>query len=208
MVGVLDSLDHVTPSAFQVEGDAIVLLGDNTAELGASEYLLRLHGLAIGAPPACDPAAERRLIDALLEAIGHGLVRSAHDCSDGGLAVALAECAMMHRDRTTGFQVDLTDWADLPLRALLFGEAQGRVVVSTATPDALLEVAARIGVPARVIGRVTSAAEGVEFVIGAVSARSAIDPLAKAFHDTIPGIMDGGAPAEHAVATSHAPTTD
>ncbi len=208
MVGVLDSLDHVTPSAFQVEGDAIVLLGDNTAELGASEYLLRLHGLAIGAPPACDPAAERRLIDALLEAIGHGLVRSAHDCSDGGLAVALAESAMMHRDRTMGFQVDLTDWADLPLRALLFGEAQGRVVISTPTPDALLEVAARIGVPARVIGRVTSAAEGVEFVIGAVSARSAIEPLAKAFHDTIPGIMDGGAPAEHAVATSHAPTTD
>jgi phosphoribosylformylglycinamidine synthase len=208
MVGVLDSLDHVTPSAFQVEGDAIVLLGGNTAELGASEYLLRLHGLAIGAPPACDPAAERRLIDALLEAIGSGLVRSAHDCSDGGLAVALAECAMMHRDRATGFAVDLTDWADLPLRALLFGEAQGRIVVSTPTPDALLEVAARAGVPARVIGRVTSESEGIEFVIGAVSARSAVAPLAKAFHDTIPGIMDGSAPAEHAVATSHAPTTD
>ncbi len=208
MVGVLDTLDHVTPSAFQVEGDAIVLLGENTAELGASEYLLRVHGLAIGAPPACDPAAERRLVDALLDAIGGGLVRSAHDCSDGGLSVALAECAMMDRDRQTGFQVDLTDWADLPLRALLFGEAQGRIVVSTPSPEALLEVAGRFGVPARVIGRVTAAADGVEFVIGAVSARSAIEPLARSFHDTIPGIMDGGAPAEHAVASSHAPTTD
>jgi phosphoribosylformylglycinamidine synthase len=208
MVGVLDSLDHVTPSAFQVAGDTIVLLGENTAELGASEYLLRVHGEALGAPPACDPAAERRLIDALLEAIATGHVRSAHDCSDGGLAVALAEKAMLRRERPLGFTVDLTDWADLPVRALLFGEAQGRVVVSTPAPAAVLEVATRHGVPARVIGRVTRAEDGVEFVVGAVSARSAIDPLARAFHDTIPGIMDGGSPAEHAVAAGHAPLTD
>jgi len=198
MVGVLETLDHVTPSAFRAEGDAIVLLGENTNELGASEYLLRLHGLTIGAPPACDPAAERRLIDALLESIAAGHIRSAHDCSDGGLAVALAECAMMRRDEPFGFQVDLTDWADLSVRAVLFGEAQGRIVTSTPTPDALLAVAARHGVPARVIGRVLRAEDGIEFVIGAVSARSAIDPLARAFHDTIPAIMDGGTAADPA----------
>jgi phosphoribosylformylglycinamidine synthase len=123
------------------------------------------------------------------------VAQRAHDCSDGGLAVALAEKSMMRREQPFGFQVDLTDWADLPVRALLFGEAQGRVVCSTAQPDALLATAARHGVPARVIGRVTPAAEGLEVVIGAVSARSAIEPLARAFHDTIPGIMDGGAAA-------------
>jgi phosphoribosylformylglycinamidine synthase subunit PurL len=207
MVGVLETLDHVTPSAFREAGDTIVLLGENTDELGASEYLLRIHDLAIGAPPACDPAVERRLIDALLESIAAGHVRSAHDCSDGGLAVALAECAMMRRDEPLGFQVDLTDWADLPVRALLFGEAQGRIVTSTSSPDALLAVAARHGVPARVIGRVVRAEDGIEFVIGAVSARSAIDPLARAFHDAIPGIMDGGTPADPAAA-AHASLSD
>ena len=208
MVGVLDSLDHVTPTAFQRAGDHIVLLGDNTAELGASEYLQRIHGLTIGAPPACDPAVERRLIDALLDAIASGLVRSAHDCSDGGLAVALAEKSVVRREQPFGFAVDLTAWADLPLRALLFGEAQGRVVTTTTNPDALIALMQRHGVPAQVIGEVTDASSGVEFVIGAVSARSPLEPLARAFHDTIPGIMDGGTPAELAVATSHAPTTD
>jgi phosphoribosylformylglycinamidine synthase II len=207
MVGVLETLDHVTPSAFRSAGDAIVLLGDNTDELGASEYLLRIHELAIGAPPACDPAAERRLIEALLEAIAAGHVRSAHDCSDGGLAVALAECAMMRRDEPLGFQVDLTDWADLPVRALLFGEAQGRIVTSTSSPDALVAVAAKHGVPARIIGRVAHAEDGIEFVIGAVSARSGIDPLSRAFHDAIPGIMDGGTPADPAAA-AHASLSD
>lgn len=202
MVGVLDTLDHVTPSAFRAAGDTIVLLGDNTDELGASEYLLRVHELTIGAPPACDPAAERRLIDALLEAIAAGHVRSAHDCSDGGLAVALAECSMMRRDEPLGFQVDLTDWADLPVRALLFGEAQGRIVTTTTSPDALLAMASTHGVPARVIGRVLRADEGIEFVMGAVSARSAIDPLARAFHDTIPAIMDGGTAADPAATVS------
>ena len=207
MVGVLDSLDHVTPSAFQTPGDSIVLLGDNTDEIGASEYLQHVHGLAIGAPPASDPAMERRLIDALLDAIRAGHVRSAHDCSDGGLAVALAECAMLRRDQPLGFAVDLTSWADLPLRALLFGEAQARVVVSTPDPHAVLAVAQAHGVPATVIGRVTPADDGIDFLIGAISAHSAIAPLARAFHDTIPGIMDGDPAAAAAAESSATPTT-
>ncbi len=206
MVGVLDSLDHATPSAFQHAGDSIVLFGENTAELGASEYLQRVHGLAIGAPPACDPAVEGRLIDALLDAIRAGHVKSAHDCSDGGLAVALAECAMMRREHALGFSVDLTPWSDLPLRALLFGEAQARVVISTSSPEAVLAAARTHGVPAQVLGRVTDASEGVDFLIGAVSAHSAIAPLARAFHDTIPGIMNGDAAAT-ADGASTTPTT-
>jgi phosphoribosylformylglycinamidine synthase subunit PurL len=208
MVGVLDSLAHVTPSAFQEAGDTIVLLGNNTDELGGSEYLQHLHGVAIGAPPACDPAAERRLIDALLASIAAGSVRSAHDCSDGGLAVALAECAILDRSRPLGFAVDLTTWADLSLRALLFGEAQGRIVVSTATPDAVLSVAAAHGVTAQVIGRVTPAAEGIEILVGDVTARSAVAPLADIFHDTIPGIMAGDLTAAAAASSSPTPTTD
>ncbi|WP_396201413.1 phosphoribosylformylglycinamidine synthase subunit PurL [Gemmatimonas sp.] len=208
MVGLIESLSHVTPSGFQTAGDDIVLLGDCTDELGASEYLLEIHGLTIGVPPVCEPKRERVLIDALLESIRGGLVRSAHDCSDGGLAVALSECAMADRDRVFGFDVDLSAWATLPHRALLFGEAHGRVVVSTANSAAVLQIAQRHGVPARVIGTVTTADGGAHFTISDDTFSAPMGWLAKAFHEAIPLAMDGETPAEHAVTSSHAPTND
>jgi phosphoribosylformylglycinamidine synthase len=205
MVGLIESLEHVTRSSFRAAGDAIVLLGEPTAELGASEYLLAIHGLAIGEPPVCDPVAERRLIDALLEAIRARAVHSAHDCSDGGLAVALAECGMSQRDAQFGFDADLSYWGHLPPRALLFGEAHGRVVVSTSQPDTVLTIASRHGVPARVIGAVTDASEGARFTLADHTFSAPMGALATAFHEAIPVAMDGASPAEHAVATSHAP---
>ena len=208
MVGLIESLSHITPSGFQTVGDDIVLLGDCTDELGASEYLLEIHGLTIGEPPVCDPTRERALIDALLESIRGGVVRSAHDCSDGGLAVAVAECAMADRDRVFGFHVDLSAWATLSHRALLFGEAHGRVVVSTTDRAAVLQIAQRHGVPARVIGSVTAAERGAQFTMSDDTFSAPIEWLAKAFHEAIPLAMDGETPAEHAVASSHAPTND
>ncbi|HEV7836759.1 MAG TPA: phosphoribosylformylglycinamidine synthase subunit PurL, partial [Gemmatimonadaceae bacterium] len=94
MVGLIDDVSHITRATFQHDGDAILLLGDLGNELGGSEYLARIHDSVLGAPPACDLAREKTLIDALLESIRAGLVTSAHDCSDGGLAVALAECCI------------------------------------------------------------------------------------------------------------------
>ncbi|HKH93495.1 MAG TPA: phosphoribosylformylglycinamidine synthase subunit PurL, partial [Gemmatimonadaceae bacterium] len=90
MVGLVDSLAHVTRSTFTTPGDAIVLLGENTDELGGSEYLARVHDVVAGRPPRCDLARERAVIATLLDAIRSGAVRSAHDCAEGGLAVALA----------------------------------------------------------------------------------------------------------------------
>ena len=208
MVGVIDSLAHVTPSAFQGAGDAIVLLGEPTAALGGSEYLLAIHGLTIGEPPVCDVAAERRLIDTIHDAIVAGIVRSAHDCSDGGLAVALAECAMLQREQTFGFAVDLSPWASLPHRALLFGEAHGRIVVSTSNPALVLSIAKQHGVPAREIGVVTAESDGARFTISDEVFSAPVAWLARAFHEAIPTAMDGETPAEHAVASSHAPLTD
>ncbi|HEY0972400.1 MAG TPA: phosphoribosylformylglycinamidine synthase subunit PurL [Gemmatimonadales bacterium] len=190
MVGVVESLEHVTPAAFQAAGDAIVLLGENTDELGASEYLVRVHGVVAGSPPRCDLDAERKLIDALLGAIEAGAVRSAHDCSDGGLAVALAECAMMDRTRARGATVDLSPWQRLPLRALLFGEAQGRVVVSTPDPDAVLAIAARHGVPARRVGTVGESGQPLSFTVGERVIDAPLDRIAAAYHDAIPDIMN------------------
>lgn len=189
MVGLVDDLDHVTPSGFREAGDAIVLLGEPTGELGGSEYLARIHRTVAGDAPRCDLAGERALIDALLQAIGGGAVRSAHDVSDGGLAVALAECCVMDRNRQLGATVDLSAWKDLPLRALLFGEAQGRIVLSTADPVAVLAVAKRFRVPARVIGEVRPPRDGLT----AGSLRMSVAEMDDAYHEAIPRIMSAPA---------------
>ncbi len=208
MVGLVDSLKHVTPSTFQNVGDVIVLLGNPTNELGASEYLLTVHGQTIGAPPVCNATAERALIDTVLEAIRSGFVVSAHDCSDGGLAVALAECGIANRNAQFGFTVDLSPWSNLARRALLFGEAHGRVVVSTKNAERVIAVAKKHGVPVTTIGAVAAASNGASFKIGADSFRAPIDWLSRAFHEAIPVAMDGATPAEHAIAASHAPISD
>ena len=93
VVGLLEDADRVLTSWFKEEGDVVYLLGDTQADLGGSELLQVVHGIAAGRPPRLDLAEEKRLHALVLEAAAAGWLRSAHDCSDGGLAVALAECA-------------------------------------------------------------------------------------------------------------------
>ena len=204
MVGLIESLAHVTRSAFATDGDAIMLLGENTDELGGSEYLQRIHGEVIGPPPRVDLAGEKALIAALLDAIRAGTIRSAHDVADGGLAVALAECVMMERAHQVGAQVDLSAWASLPLRALLFGEAQGRVVVSTPDPAAVALVAARHLVPCAVIGTVRSASGALDMKVGTRQIRASVRQLADAYHEAIPRIMQRSASAQDVALASDA----
>ncbi|HMA25765.1 MAG TPA: AIR synthase-related protein, partial [Gemmatimonadaceae bacterium] len=154
-----------------------------------SEYLARIHGVVAGPPPACDLDAERALVDALLEAIQGGVVRSAHDCSDGGLAVALAECCIMNREEQHGARIDLSHWRELPLRALLFGEAQGRVVVSTSMPDTVAGIAQKHGIPARVIGHVGAVGDALQITTAGGRVTASLDRLDDAFHETLPRIM-------------------
>ena len=189
MVGLLDDVSHATPMGFRTPGDAILLLGEPTDELGASEYLAWIHGVVAGAPPACNLARERALIETLLEAIRAGHVRSAHDCSEGGLAVALAECAIADSARPLGAAVDLSAWGTLALRTLLFGEAQGRAVISTARPADVLAIAVRQGVPARAIGEVRPAVDGFAIVAGAATLRISPFALRAAYHDALPRAM-------------------
>ncbi len=189
MVGVLSNAAHATRMGFRQPGDGIVLLGEPTAELGASEYLAWIHGLVAGAPPACDLAHEGILIETLLESIERGDVRSAHDCSEGGLAVALAECAIAKFDAPLGASVDLSPWRALPLRALLFGEAQGRIIVSSEVPEEVVAVATRHGVPARVIGTVRPASGGFTLTVGARVIRAQPSALARAYHEALPDAM-------------------
>ena len=156
VVGLIDDASRVVARAFRGAGESIVLLGENRGELGGSEYLKVLHGLVRGKPPAVDLDRERALIALLTSAAGRGLVRSAHDCSDGGLAVALAECAF--DSGGIGFEVDVpaapVTAAALKVAATLFGESAARAVVSVRPEDlqAFLRLAAEHGVPAAAVG--------------------------------------------------------
>ena len=201
MVGLIDDLDSITRSHFSTEGDTIVLLGTPTAEIGGSEYLARVHHLVAGAPPNCDLKGERDLIEAVLASIEAGVVRSAHDSSDGGLAVALAECCIIDRGRPLGARIDLSSFAALPMRALLFGEAQARIIISTPDPTALREVATRHGVTSTTIGTVASADDPLEIRVGSRTVTASLPWLDRLYFETIPDIMTKSAAAVVTAAT-------
>ena len=194
MVGLIDDIAHVTRSAFGTAGASIILFGDNTDEIGASEYLARVHNLTIGAVPVVDLDHEKRLVDALLDAIATGAVHSAHDISEGGLAVALAECCLGDRDAMLGATVDVSDALVRSARALLWGEAQGRVLLSTSNVDAVLAAAAAHSIAARVIGTVTAEARLV-ITAGARTLDTPLAPWADAYLDAIPALMQRAATA-------------
>src|SRR5256884_1411446 len=133
MVGLLPRADRAVPSHARAAGDVVFVLGETRAELGGSQLWEALHGFVGGQPPRVDLAAERRLVDYLVSAAERGLVRSAHDCSQGGLGIALAEVAMGGPYDETGFglNIDLTTYG-LRLAAvdLLFSESHGRAVIT------------------------------------------------------------------------------
>jgi phosphoribosylformylglycinamidine synthase subunit PurL len=152
VVGLVEDVRLAVSPGFKGPGDAVILLGGTKDELGGSEYLRLVHGLEGDAPPAIDLHLEKRVQDVCLAAAERGWLRSAHDLSEGGLAVALAECTF-HAARGTGCVVDLA--GGLRADALLFGESQSRILVTTpaARRKALLALARAKGVPAAVIGR-------------------------------------------------------
>jgi phosphoribosylformylglycinamidine synthase II len=156
VVGLLEHADRLVTCRFQRAGDVVVLLGEDRGELGGSEYLKVAHGLVRGLPPAIDLEAELALQTLLVDLADRRLVGSAHDCSDGGLAVTLAECCFggIGAEISIG-HADVSRDAAMNRAAALFGESASRVLVST-TVDALtdvLERAAAARVPARVVGR-------------------------------------------------------
>jgi len=191
MVGVLEDVDHITRHAFQNVGDTIILLGDNKNELGASEYLYVIEGLVAGEPPSVDLLGERSLQHAVLAMIQNGLLNSAHDVSEGGLACALAESALGDGEDPLAVHVTLRD--AVPVLPLLFGEAQGRVVVSCDPRSAgeVLVLAKQHGVPCRAVGQVVASDEGFRIDGRATTLEADVKTLAELFFGAIPNLMDG-----------------
>ena len=202
MVGVVEDVERVCRHAFTQTGDAIVLLGANKDEMGASEYIYVFHDLVAGDPPEVDLLAERQLQRAVLAMIQDGLLRSAHDCAEGGVACALVEAALGDGERPYGIAVTLADkMAPVPL---LFGESQGRVVVSC-HPErvaGVVELARSHDVPCAQIGSVGGAEGSFRIRAGTSGVDVPVRDLAAAFFGAIPARMDSPAEATPAPAAS------
>lgn len=154
MLGLIEDLSFITSAPFKDEGDVILLLGQNRGHVGASEYLALIHQTVGGDAPELDLLIEQKTHAVCLEAIRQGFIKSAHDCSDGGIAVSLAECCVLNQTGLLGASAQL----DTTLREdfLLFGEDQSRILVTTDERDAdqVLAIARTHGVEARPIGTV------------------------------------------------------
>ncbi|MBI3002939.1 MAG: phosphoribosylformylglycinamidine synthase II, partial [candidate division NC10 bacterium] len=159
---------------------------------GGSEYLKRLHGWEEGRPPALDLARERAVQEACRAAIRSGLVRSAHDTSEGGLAVALAECCIPVEGEPIGFSGSLP--GALRPEAAFFGESQSRIVVSVRPRQgpALEALARRHGVPCTLLG--TTGGPTFTLTAGGATLRAPVEALAEAWRGGFAAAASWGAP--------------
>jgi len=171
MVGLVDGEKHVTTQWFKEAGDVIILVGQIGNELGGSSYLKVCHGLKIGPPPHVDLAHEIKVQNAVRNLIREGLVKSAHDCSEGGLAVAVAECCF-HPEKLFGAEIDCSrrpagdatraqetlqrSASHSEAATVLFSESQSRIVVSVAAADLekTMSTLHETGIPFEQLGKV------------------------------------------------------
>jgi phosphoribosylformylglycinamidine synthase II len=154
MVGLIDNEKHITTQWFKNEGDVIVLVGDIGSELGGSQFLKICHGRKEGPPPRVILDLEIKVQTAVCDLIRGELVKSAHDCSEGGLAVALAE-SCFNPEKPFGAEIDL-DLGDTPAATVLFNESQSRIVISVA-PESVKKTIAMLserGVPFQQLAKV------------------------------------------------------
>jgi phosphoribosylformylglycinamidine synthase II len=180
MVGLIDEEEHITTQWFKNEGNVIILVGEIAGtiaagadrggektghngqagvnamgySLGGSRYLKVCHGLKLGPPPRVDLAYEIKIQNAVRDLIREGLVKSAHDCSEGGLAVALAECCF-HPEKLFGADIDLKA-GDTPATAVLFNESQSRIVISVVAENLqkTMSILQEQQIPFQPVGRV------------------------------------------------------
>lgn len=186
MVGLVHDVDHITTQGFKAEGDVILLLGETFAELGGSEFQAVVHGVTEGRPPKLDLGKEKKLLDTVLASIQKGLVASAHDLSDGGLACALAESCI---SGSLGAKVTLQ--TELRGDIALFSESQSRILLSVTAgkSEELLQFIRSQGVPVAVIGVVMGKNLEIEVGSKAVLNKPVAD-LKQVWEDAIPCLMN------------------
>lgn len=181
MLGLINDLNKVIGAGFKIEGDIVCLIGNNREELGGSECMKALHNLVVGESPILDIDEEKRLQKVILEAIDKRLLRSAHDCSEGGIAITLAEKSILS-DYNLGCEIDLGDLSV----GKLFGESQSRVIVSLSEYkyDILNKICKDNGISILIIGKVIKDNFNINNEI-----TSSVSELIKNYEKVIPEIM-------------------
>lgn len=185
MVGLIEDMKQVTTQWFKDRGDLIFLVGENTPEVGGSQYLKSIHNRIAGQIPGIDLDFELKVQEFCLTAIREGLVASAHDTSEGGLAVALAECCIASPKNNLGAVIKLK--SQMRPDFLLFGESQSRIILSAKqkNADRLKRLAKRFQVPLKKIGTVGGKALKINTLLSLD-----LDSLKRAYFRSIPNLME------------------
>jgi phosphoribosylformylglycinamidine synthase len=194
MVGLLERVADRVPSHFSSPGDDIIVLGRTRGALGGSAYWAEVGRFVGGQPAVVDLDAELRLQRLLVAAAAEGLLRSAHDCSEGGLLVTLAEAAIggPYALEGLGASCDLGEYATgMSAEALLYGEDGARAVVScrSAGAERLEGLCREHGVPSFRAGRVERASGELEVAAAGQSFTWSIPALRKIYFEAIPRRM-------------------
>ncbi len=197
MLGVVDDVEKTCSADFKAAGDIVVLLSGvrfdeeeslpvcERESLGGSEYLKTIHGVVAGKPPVLDLDREKRICEVLIKGIGQGIIKSAHDCSDGGLAVTLAECCIAGK---MGAEIGLS--ANCGPSAALFAETQSRAVVTVAAENLgrLREIVANCRVESTILGK--TGGEVMRITVNDVELINAsVSELDSCWRNAIPSIM-------------------
>lgn len=187
MVGLIKDRAKIVTQYFKKAGDAILLLGKNKEEIGGSEYLKTIHGLKQGKCPTMDLNLEKSVEKTILESIEKSLVRSAHDCSEGGLAVALAESCISNPVKKLGAIINLSS-ERIRTDALLFGESQSRVILSAEQKNVkkILQIAKKNKTPVSIVGKVEGDRLRINGLIDA-SVNDLYDAWSKAIENYLKG---------------------
>jgi phosphoribosylformylglycinamidine synthase len=182
MLGEIEDIRKIVSIPFKAFGDVIVLLGSSTGSLGASEYLSLQHGIVSGPVPQLDLMVESNLHIACLEMIKGGLVKSMHDCSEGGLCVALAEGCIMGMEHEERFGALIRQQTVMRDDFWLFSEDQSRVIVSISEKNvnALVAIARSYGIQSEVIGEVIRS----DFIVGN-RINLTVDEMRRVYYDSL-----------------------
>jgi phosphoribosylformylglycinamidine synthase len=186
MLGLVEELVHITTAEFKDDGDIIVMVGRTSGHVGGSEYLAITSGELAGDAPALDIEYEKRVQHVCLEAIRRGLVKSAHDCSEGGLAIAIAESCILGERASIGARIGSVN-STVRSDFFLFGEDQSRILLSTSRGNfqALLRMCSENNVDAEQIGIVGGDSLVVEGIL-----QIACSTLVNTYFGSIEKIME------------------
>ncbi len=186
MIGIVEDIKHITTSWFKDKGDDIYLLGETKDELGASEYLSIIHGKKQGQIPELDLTTEHNLHRTINKLITSGLIKSAHDCSDGGLGVAIAESCIGERERMIGADITL-NIASLRTDSLLFGESASRIVISCPKGKSaeIVKIATEFKTPIASIGTVGGDSLNFNDLVSI-----SLEKLEDAFYETLTRLVE------------------